>query len=85
MSQSSPGGENKDPPGNFDNIIALIAVLVLVALGYWAFNSLNHSGKFQRCLDSGRRNCWTTSTRTGDGAIPRARPFRDRANGRAGD
>jgi hypothetical protein len=57
VSQSSPGGGNNDPPENFANIIALIAVLVLVALGYWAFNSLNHSRKFQRCLDSGRRNC----------------------------
>jgi hypothetical protein len=39
------------------NLIALLAVLVLVGIGYWVFNALGHSRRFQRCLDSGRSNC----------------------------
>jgi hypothetical protein len=39
------------------NLVAVVAALVLVVLGYWAFTTLEHSRRFQRCLDSGRRNC----------------------------
>jgi hypothetical protein len=39
------------------NAAALVAVLAIVALGYWVFQALDHSRTFQRCLDSGRRNC----------------------------
>ena len=39
------------------NLAALLAVVVLIALGYWAFTALEHSRRFQQCLDSGRRNC----------------------------
>jgi hypothetical protein len=42
---------------SFVNVAALFAVLALVILGFWVFEALNHSRRFQRCLDSGRRNC----------------------------
>ncbi len=56
MSQSSSGGEEPEASGR-GNLFALIAVVVLVALGYWAFNYLDQQRKLQNCLDSGRHNC----------------------------
>jgi hypothetical protein len=41
----------------FVNVVALLAMLALVLVGYWAFHALGHSRRFQRCLDSGRVNC----------------------------
>jgi hypothetical protein len=35
----------------------LLAALALVLIAYWVFEALGHSRRFQRCLDSGRRNC----------------------------
>ena len=50
--------EDEDPERrNWVNTVALIAVLALAAVGYWVFESLDHSRRFQRCLNSGRRNC----------------------------
>jgi hypothetical protein len=42
---------------SFANIAVLFAALALVLIGYWLFEALGHSRRFQRCLDSGRRNC----------------------------
>ena len=56
MSQSSSGGEEPEASGR-GNLFALIAVVVLVALGYWAFNYLDQQRKLQNCLDLGRHNC----------------------------
>jgi len=42
---------------SFANMAALVAALALVIVGYWVFQALDHSRRFQRCLDSGRRNC----------------------------
>jgi hypothetical protein len=42
---------------SFANIAVLFAALALVLIGYWVFEALGHSRRFQRCLDSGRRNC----------------------------
>ena len=39
------------------NAVGLLAVVVLILVGYWVFNALAHSRGFQRCLDSGRSNC----------------------------
>ena len=39
------------------NLIAIIAVMVLAALGYWAFHYIDEQRKMQNCLDSGRRDC----------------------------
>jgi hypothetical protein len=56
MSQSPSGGEEPSAGGR-GNLFALIAVVVLVALGYWAFNYLDQQRKLQNCLDSGRHDC----------------------------
>jgi hypothetical protein len=55
-------GSAKDDQGDDrrrrnSNLFALVAVVVLVLLAYWAFTALDHSRRFQRCLDEGRRNC----------------------------
>jgi fatty acid desaturase len=39
------------------NVIVLLAAIALIFIGYWVFNALSHSRRFQRCLDSGRANC----------------------------
>ena len=58
MSQSSSDEEDDEPhSGRRGNLAAIIAVVVLVALGYWAFNSIDHQRKMQNCLDSGRHDC----------------------------
>jgi hypothetical protein len=49
--------EEDREPRSIANMAALGAILTLVILGYWVFVSLSHSRSFQRCLDSGRRNC----------------------------
>jgi hypothetical protein len=41
----------------FANVVVLLAAVALILIGYWVFNSLGHSRRFQRCLDSGRINC----------------------------
>ena len=56
MSQS--GGDDEEPHASGrGNIVALIAVVVLIAVGYLAFNYIDHQRKLQNCLDSGRQNC----------------------------
>jgi hypothetical protein len=58
MSQSSPGDEDEAPhSGGRGNLAAIIAVVVIVALGYWAFSYIDHQRKMQNCLDSGRHDC----------------------------
>jgi hypothetical protein len=39
------------------NVAAVIAVVVLAAIGYWAFTAIDHARKLQNCLDEGRHNC----------------------------
>jgi hypothetical protein len=56
MSQSPPGGEEPNASAR-GNLAALIAVVVLIALGYLAFNYLDQQRKLQNCLDSGRHDC----------------------------
>ena len=41
----------------FVNVAGFLAALALILVGYWVFNALGHSRRFQRCLDSGRVNC----------------------------
>ena len=50
-------GRRRRERRSFANTAALVAVLAIVILGYWVFQALDHSRSFQRCLDSGRRNC----------------------------
>ncbi len=54
--RSENGGE--EPSGsNRANLVALIAVVVIAALGYWAFTAIERQREIARCLDEGRRNC----------------------------
>ncbi len=39
------------------NIAALIAIVVLAILGYWAFHAIDQQRKLQKCLDEGRHDC----------------------------
>jgi len=57
MSQS-PGDEDREEGSrSYANIAGLIAVIVLIALGYWAYSYLDLQRRLQNCLDSGRRDC----------------------------
>jgi hypothetical protein len=56
VSQSPSSGEEPSASGR-GNLFALIAVVVLVAIGYLSFNYLDQQRKLQNCLDSGRRDC----------------------------
>ena len=42
---------------NRANLAAVIAVIVLALLGWWAFSAVDHMRQVQRCLDEGRRDC----------------------------
>jgi hypothetical protein len=58
VSQSSSGDEDEEGRPNVrGNIAAIIAVVVLAALGYWAFHYIDQQRKLQNCLDSGRHDC----------------------------
>jgi hypothetical protein len=52
-----PGEDGEPSPNGRGNLFALIAVVVLIALGYLAFNYIDQQWKLQNCLDSGRRDC----------------------------
>ncbi len=59
-----PDRVNGPPPANDDgagrnraNLAALIAIVVLALLGYWAFTAIGHQRQLQRCLDEGRHDC----------------------------
>ncbi len=49
------GGASSGP--NRANVAALIAVVAIVALGYWAFTAIERQREIARCLDEGRRDC----------------------------
>ncbi len=51
------GEDNEPEPSGRGNLFALIAVVVLIALGYLAFNYIDQQRKLQDCIDSGRHNC----------------------------
>ena len=57
MSQSPGDEDDEHGSRSFANIAGLIAVVVLIALGYWAYSYLDLQRRLQNCLDSGRRNC----------------------------
>ena len=35
------------------NVVVLLAAIALILIGYWVFNALGHSRRFQRCLELG--------------------------------
>ena len=50
-------GERRGAERSRANVAALIAIVVLALLGYWAFTAIDHQRRLQRCLDEGRHNC----------------------------
>ena len=58
MSQSSSDEEGDEAQASSrGNIVAIIAVVVIAALGYWAFHYIDQQRKMQNCLNSGRHDC----------------------------
>jgi hypothetical protein len=57
MTSPAPHDEDNERAARRSNVAAIIGVFILVVVSYWAFSALEHSRRFQRCLDSGRRNC----------------------------
>ena len=49
--------EDDSEQRNFVNLAAVIVILVLAILGYWAFNAIDQQRRLQRCLDEGRHDC----------------------------
>ena len=39
------------------NLLAIVAVLALLGLGFWLLRELHQAGKAQDCLSSGQRSC----------------------------
>jgi hypothetical protein len=52
-----PSGRDEDLGGRRANIAALIAIVVVAILGYWAFHAIDQQRKLQKCLDEGRHDC----------------------------
>ncbi len=57
MSEPSPDDRGDEAGRSRANVAALIAIIVLALLGYWAFTAIDKQRKLQNCLDEGRRNC----------------------------
>jgi len=58
---SPPEHRDDERGGSRANLAALIAIVVLALLGYWAFDAIEKQRKLQNCLDEGRRNCVETA------------------------
>ncbi|HTZ66398.1 MAG TPA: hypothetical protein VMB83_02815 [Roseiarcus sp.] len=54
---SSNGEDEERQASGRGNLFALIAVVVLIGLGYLAFNYIDQQRKLQNCIDSGRHDC----------------------------
>jgi hypothetical protein len=54
---SAPAPDEGGGSGNRANVAALIAIVVLGLLGYWAFTSIQKQRELQTCLAEGRRDC----------------------------
>ena len=58
VSGTRPESDRDEPSGpNRASFVALIVVVVIAALGYWAFTAIERQREIARCLDEGRRNC----------------------------
>jgi hypothetical protein len=53
----SENGRDRASGPNRSNLAALIAILVIVALGYWALTAIERQRAITRCIDEGRRDC----------------------------
>ncbi|MBV9290612.1 MAG: hypothetical protein JO288_22815 [Hyphomicrobiales bacterium] len=49
--------EDDDSRRSRGNIAALIAVIALALLGYWAFTAIEKQRELQKCVAEGRRDC----------------------------
>lgn len=53
-----PPDDEQDPDWRMTvNLLAIVAVLALLGLGFWLLRELNESRKAQDCLSSGQRSC----------------------------
>jgi hypothetical protein len=57
MSERAPQTPKRPPGPSRANLFALVAVVVVLALGYWAFTAIERQREIARCLDEGRRDC----------------------------
>lgn len=57
MSEPPPEDSGKQRGRSRANIAAMIAIVVLALLAYWAFIAIDRQRRLQNCLDEGRRNC----------------------------
>jgi hypothetical protein len=57
VSELPPDDRREESSMRRANVAALIAIVVLALLGYWAFSAMDRQRKLQSCLDEGRRNC----------------------------
>ncbi len=58
MTTPASGDEDDEPQSSGRGHLAdLVAVVVLIALGYLAFNFIDRQRKLQNCVDSGRHDC----------------------------
>jgi hypothetical protein len=55
--EGTEDGRDRALRHNRANLAALIAIVVIVALGYWAFTAIERQRAIARCLDEGRRDC----------------------------
>ncbi|HEV7337891.1 MAG TPA: hypothetical protein VGO06_18115 [Bosea sp. (in: a-proteobacteria)] len=53
-----PPDDEQDPDWRMTvNLLAIVAVLALLGLGFWLLRELHQAGKAQDCLSSGQRSC----------------------------
>jgi len=59
LTAAPPGAPGEGPEQRSDRatIAALVAAVVIAALGYWAFTAIERQREVARCLDEGRRDC----------------------------
>jgi hypothetical protein len=57
VSERPPDDRGDESSRRRANVAALIAIVVLALLGYWAFSAIDRQRKLQNCLDEGRHNC----------------------------
>ncbi|HZZ60789.1 MAG TPA: hypothetical protein VFE63_06405 [Roseiarcus sp.] len=57
MSGRPPEDNDGDRGRGRANVAALIAIVILALLAYWAFTAIEHMRELQNCLAEGRRNC----------------------------
>jgi hypothetical protein len=57
VSDEPPENSGGDRGRSRANVAALIAIVVLALLAYWAFTSIERMRKLQTCLAEGRRDC----------------------------